>query len=120
MTAVSPLRSARQRTLPESAATPTTLASVSWTYCRTPPISAGTREEYAALSVKSVVRQTTSPLFLLSARIVPLGPPGVQTTLSPSTRTDSAYPQPDIILPPKSFSRLLCQTTFPVSASRQT
>src|SRR5439155_4966274 len=118
MTAVEPWRGAFHRTVPPSAATPKTLRSVICTYCRTPPIPAGTIEQYAAESVKSFVRHTVFPLFLSSARIVPLGPPGVQTTLSPSTRTDSAYPHPDIIWPPKSLVKLLRQCSLPLVASR--
>src|SRR6266481_3761643 len=87
-------------------------------YCRTPPISAGTNEEYWAASAKSLQRQSSAPLVLSSATIAPLLPPGVKTTLLPSTSGDSAYPQLGAD-PPKSFSRFLCQRSLPVAVSKQ-
>src|SRR5690242_16617506 len=88
MTAVSPWRWARQRTLPSSASTPATLSPVSWMYWRLPPISTWIGDEYAAESVQSLVLHICCPVFLFRASSVPFGPPGVQITLSPSTRTD--------------------------------
>src|SRR5437868_4065491 len=64
-------RSYCHRRAPSLAATPAILSLVTWMYCRTPPISATIGEEYVARSVKPLLRQMTSPVFLLSAASVP-------------------------------------------------
>ena len=58
------------------------------TYCRTPPPSEMTGEAYPAPSGPAAF-QMVSPVFLLRATIMASLPPGVQTSLSPSTRGDS-------------------------------
>src|SRR5947209_16781938 len=61
-----------------------------WTYCFTPPASATMTEEYAESPAPGTSAfQTTSPVFLSSAARAACGPPGVQTTRSPSTNGDS-------------------------------
>src|SRR3954469_20628429 len=55
-----------------------------------------------------------SPVFLSSATIVLVGPPGVQTSLSPSMVTDSLYPQPSAFLPSKSLARSFRHSSSPV------
>src|SRR6185436_21049698 len=109
ITAVVPARFAFHKIFPSSGLIPTTLSPVNCTYCFTPPISQGTMEEYAAVSVKSFVRQITSPVCLLRATTAPLRPPGVQISFSPSMVGDSEYPQPLIMAPPKSLVMLLAQ-----------
>src|SRR5262245_29445318 len=88
------------------------------TYCRTPPASRMTRETYSAASFTSVARQTTSPVFLLKAAIAPSFPPGVAIRLSPSSSTDSQYPQTPTA-PLQSVLKFFCHTVLPVARSRQ-
>src|SRR4051812_44201801 len=89
------------------------------TYCRTPLASVTTADENPAVSSRSLHCHTTSPVFLFSATIPPLDP-GVQITLSPSTRGDSLYPQlPGGWVPPKSLIRFFAHTTFPSVRLRQ-
>ena len=47
-------------------------------------------DESVASSFKSAVRQTTAPVCLFRAIMVPCGPPGQQTSWAPSTNGDSA------------------------------
>ena len=58
--------------------------------------------------------QRFSPVFLSSATIVFVGPPGVQTSWSPSMVTDSLYPQPSAFLPSKSFFRSFRHSSSPL------
>ena len=81
--------STRHRSLPSVARTPTAAVCVCVMYCRTPPTSAATIDAYPAASVTSSDCHTFLPVFLSRASIVPLLPPGVQMSLSPSIRTDS-------------------------------
>ena len=66
------LAPACQSTSPFSASTPATLSPVSWMYVRLPPMSAGTIDEYAAESVKSLLRQSVLPVVLSRATSVPV------------------------------------------------
>src|SRR5688572_5335854 len=102
ITAVRPGQLVFQRIFPSLGAMPTMLCMVIWTYCGTPLMVAGMIEEYCASSVKSLVCQTSAPEVLLNAATVPCGPPGVQITLLPSTRSDSEYPH-FWRTPPRSF-----------------
>src|SRR5689334_5862609 len=62
--------------------------------------------------------QISSPLDFLRATIAASGPPGVQTSTSPSMSGDSAYAhQP--VLPPNCWRTFLCQTILPELISRQ-
>src|SRR5262245_46291583 len=108
----------RHRSLPSVARTEQALCMVWVTYCRTPPPSDTTSEAYPAPSFKSSDRHRTLPVILSRAATAPLFPPGVQTTLSPSIRTDSQYPQPGID-PPRSLTRFLAQTDLPSVRFRQ-
>src|SRR5262245_35405977 len=109
----------RQRNLPSLAATAITPLPRKWTYCLTPPPSATIAEPYAAEPLLSISDcQITSPVFLLRATIAAFGPPGLQMSVSPSIRTDSAKAQLPA-LPPKSLRRLFLHCSLP-AASRQT
>src|SRR5688572_19505425 len=107
-----------QSFFPSLARMPYTPALVAVMYCRSPPTSAAMIETYSAASVKSVDRQTVSPVFLFRQAIAPSAPPGVQSRWSPSIRTDSAYPHPPR-RPLKSVAKFLAQTPFPVDRFRQ-
>src|SRR5262245_28256125 len=92
LTATLSLPSSFHSTFPVLASQPTTPPEpepVTWMYCRMPANSATMIEEYDAGSVMSVLRQTTSPVFLFSAARVPLDPPGEQIKRSPSISGDS-------------------------------
>src|SRR5262245_20899864 len=112
----------RHSTLPVFASTDTTPLRRNVTYCFTPPASSGTIEEYSAESFPSTgAFQSTSPVFLLSATSVASLPPGLQITLSPSTKTDSVYDQLIMsvpTLPAKSLARSFVHFTLP-SVPRQ-
>ena len=83
-------------------------------------------EEYAAPSPPcgprsgTADRQISLPERLSSATSVAARPPGVTTTLLPSTSGDSRNFHLDIIRPPKSLLRFLRQRSLPVAASTHT
>src|SRR5262245_47644952 len=89
-----------QRNSPSLAATPITAFRSQVTYMRTPPTSAGMTDAYPAPPASGhLVVQIALPVRLSRAASAAVGPPGVQTSLSPSTSGDSLNPQPLIILP---------------------
>src|SRR5579872_4204969 len=97
-------------------------APMSWTYCLTPAASEMTVEAYPEplpAPPGTAHFQMVSPVFLLRATRVASLPPGVQISLSPSTRGDSQYFQLGTD-PPKSFVKLFCHSTLPSAASTQT
>src|SRR5690606_13475214 len=115
-----------QRTLPSEARMPIRPRPTSCTYCFTPPPLETTIEEYPAPSLPdspsisgAAARHCSSPVCLLSLTTIAPLPPGVHSTLSPSTSGASENPQPDIMRPFHSWRNDFCQRTSP-SVDRQT
>src|SRR5438067_11982999 len=97
-------------------------APMSCTYCLTPAASETTIDEYPEplpAPPGTAHFQIGLPVDLSRATIVAFAPPGVQTSLSPSTRGDSQNFQLGTD-PPKSLTKLLCQTFLPSAAFRHT
>src|SRR5258706_8810983 len=118
MTATFPGRETCQRTLPSDALMPARFSWVRTMYCRFPAISAGHRDVYSAASFSSELCQTRSPVAFLSATTLPLDPPQMNTTLSPSSSGESQYSHVRT-LPPKSLMRCLVHFSLPVATSAQ-